>query len=446
MKKFFFLFNFLFFSSFIFSYELFFIEKEGKNTRNGYLSQGLNIIAETEKGFLFLNEGFERLDGLEIKKIGDFSRDLYFITERFEGADINSCGRVLFKEGNLYLVEAEEKFPCLGTKNFFVHKLSMEKLSPSKSFKKISLEKNFFVEDMLNNFNSDLAQEELLELVGFADSRYSTNPGCFSSTQRAYEIFQNLGLDVEFQDYSLTFAPNVVGTLEGLLEKDKIIILIAHIDDMPKTPPAPGANDNGSGSSMVLNLARVLSNYRFAYTIKFILVTGEEQGLVGSSYYATKAYQKGEDILAVLNADMIGWEGDGKPQEEDLDLSYDENSQGLAEMFAETYNLYENLVPVNMIYCPTNYYSDHYSFWERGYPAIMGITDNEGICFQKGTYPYYHTHLDTVENCGDLDFYIKSLRSYLAVLAHMAKPLCKVMDSKKFTNLDFKYICPVRID
>lgn len=445
MKKYFFFLVFFSISGFLLSSELFFIEKEGKNSRNRYLSLGLNLILETEKGFLFIKEDFDKIENLNVKKIGNLNDNLYLFSKRFENLNLEPCGKILYREGNSYLIEAEENSPCLKSKNFFVHKLSFEKLSPHKSFEEISLEENPLVMDILNNFQTEGAIEGFVELVNYSDSRYSSNSGCFSSTQRAYEIFQGLGLEAEFQDYSYTFAPNVIGTLRGLLEPEKVVVLIAHLDDMPKNPPAPGANDNGSGSAMVLNLAKILSKYRFSYTIKFILVTGEEQGLVGSSYYAAKAYKRGENILAVLNADMIGWEGDGNPEEEDLDLSYDENSEGLAKLFMGVYNLYENLIPVNMIYCPTNYYSDHYSFWERGYPAIMGITDNEGICFQKGTYPYYHTHMDTVENCGDMEFFVKTQRSYLAALAHLVKPLCKLKGEEKFLVLDFQYICPAKI-
>lgn len=431
--------------TYLFSEEVFFLEKKAKNSRNELLSLNLNIIAETKNGFIFLKSDNQNLDGLNFKKIGDFYGDLYFVTPRYDNINLNLCGKVLFKEENLYIIEMDENSKCLKDNNLRLHRISMERLSPLKIFEKIDIEENIFVKDMLENFDENLAISEFLELVSYSESRYSTNAGCFSSTERAYNIFESLGLEVEYQNYSYTYAPNVIGKLKGLLEPEKVVILIAHIDDMPAIPPAPGANDNGSGSAMVINFAKILSDYRFSYTIKFILVTGEEQGLVGSSYYSAKAYKNNEDIIGVLNADMIGWEGDGVPTEEDLDLSYNENSEFLANLFVDVYNLYENIVPPKIIYCPTNFYSDHYSFWKRGYPAVMGITDNEGICFQKGSYPYYHTHNDTIENCGNLDFFLKTQRAYLAVLAHIAKPLCISPKNKVLNTFDFKYICPSKI-
>jgi len=444
MKIFFKFFVFLIFSTFLFSSEIFFLEKKGKNERGKILSEGLNVVAETKYGFLVLKKGTKEEEKFNLKKLADFEKSLYFLTPRFEKIDLSSCGKIIFEEENSYLVEMDEYSPCLMNKKIRAHKLSLEKLSPIKSSENFEIEKNFFVEDMLNFFSEDNTINEFNDLVNYANSRYSSNSGCFSSVERAYNIFQEIGLETEYQDYSYIFAPNVIGTLRGLIEPEKVIILIAHIDDMPKIPPAPGANDNGSGAAMVINLAKVLSNYRFSHTIKFILVTGEEQGLVGSSYYASKASKAGENIIAVLNADMIGWEGDGKPEEENLDLSYDENSEGLANLFMDVYNLYENIVPPLLIYCPVNYYSDHYPFWEKGYPAIMGITDNEGICHYSGSYPYYHTHNDTIENCGNLNFFIKTQRAYLSVLAHLAKPLCKISNKRNFNYFDFKYICPVK--
>ncbi len=434
------------FVNFSFAKEVYFIKKTDKNQRNEILSRGLKAIAETKEGFLILKEK-EEISKEEIY-LGKFEKNLYFLTPRYEDTNLKICGNILYKEENTYLIEMDTNSPCLSNPNFRIHKISFEELKPFKTFEKIKIGKDPFVEDMLQNFDENLAIEEFINLVSYAESRYSSNIGCFSSVERAYNLFQELGLDPEYQYYSSKYAPNVVAKLEGIREPDKIFILIAHIDDMPKTPPAPGANDNGSGSAMVINLAKILSNYRFAYTIKFLLVTGEEQGLIGSTYYAYNSHQNGEDILGVLNADMIGWEGDGKPTSEDLDLSYDDNSEALAQIFEEVYQLYDGLIPPLLIYCPTNYYSDHYSFWVKGYPAIMGITDNEGICNKKGSYPYYHTHRDTVENCGNLDFFIKTQRTYMAILAHLSKPLCKISKerSHNFNFFDLTNFCPIKIE
>ena len=78
-----------------------------------------------------------------------------------------------------------------------------------------------------------------------------------------------------------------------------------------------------------------MSCYGYRNTAKFLNVTGEEVGLFGSSAYASDAQPRGENILGVINMDMPGWEGDGNPDPEDLDLNYNSSSQWLALQFAE---------------------------------------------------------------------------------------------------------------
>ncbi len=122
--------------------------------------------------------------------------------------------------------------------------------------------------------------------------------------------------------------------LPGTTQPEKRIIVGAHYDslnvvrksDAPKvTPeggepatddvidfeksieaPAPGVTDNAAGTALVLELARVMSQYKFKKTIVFIAFAGEEIGLVGSSLYSLKAKERKEQIEAVLNNDVVG--------------------------------------------------------------------------------------------------------------------------------------------
>jgi Zn-dependent M28 family amino/carboxypeptidase len=75
---------------------------------------------------------------------------------------------------------------------------------------------------------------------------------------------------------------------------------------MNGTDDAPGANDDGSGSAAVLECARVMSKHSFPATIIFVTVSGEEQGLLGSTYMARKARVQNWNIEAVLNNDIMG--------------------------------------------------------------------------------------------------------------------------------------------
>ena len=105
---------------------------------------------------------------------------------------------------------------------------------------------------------------------------------------------------------------NVVATLKGTDPNDhRIFIISGHLDSrrsdvMDGTGDAPGADDDGSGTAAVIECARIMSQHHFPATIIFVAVSGEEQGLYGSTYMANKAKKENWDITAVLNNDIIG--------------------------------------------------------------------------------------------------------------------------------------------
>lgn len=107
---------------------------------------------------------------------------------------------------------------------------------------------------------------------------------------------------------------SVIAVLPGTEQPEQRIIVGAHYDslnlratgDKAAEAPAPGADDDASGTAVVLELARVMSPYRFRKTIVFIAFAGEELGFVGSSRYASRAKASREQIAAVFNNDIVG--------------------------------------------------------------------------------------------------------------------------------------------
>jgi PKD repeat protein len=253
-------------------------------------------------------------------------------------------------------------------------------------------------------------------------TRYTTSQGCKDAATYCAGVYQGLGLNTATQSYKLGYAPNVVATLPGAVNPGKVYIVIGHLDDMPSTGYAPGADDNASGSATVLAAAKAMSCYSFQNTVKFINVTGEETGLEGSTYYASDAFSRGEDIQGVLNFDMTGWAGDGSPPGENLDLNYDSNSQSLGLLYAQAASTYGTGLAVDAFLCPSLNASDHYPFWQKGWRAVCGITDNEGYCGHGGSYPYYHTSSDTLANCGPRAFFYSTVKATVATLAELAQP------------------------
>jgi hypothetical protein len=104
---------------------------------------------------------------------------------------------------------------------------------------------------------------------------------------------------------------SVVAIQRGTLDPDRIVMMAGDIDSRVSDPldgtsDSPGANDNASGLAGVLEAARVLSRHRFAGSIAYAALSGEEQGLFGGRIVADYALKNGWRIKAVLNNDMIG--------------------------------------------------------------------------------------------------------------------------------------------
>ena len=110
-----------------------------------------------------------------------------------------------------------------------------------------------------------------------------------------------------------TMITNVVATLKGLQPESagRTYVVSGHYDSMCTSPTdgtcdAPGANDDASGTAAVLEMARVMAPHKFDATIIFMAVAGEEQGLLGATYFAEQANQKGMDIEAMFTNDIVG--------------------------------------------------------------------------------------------------------------------------------------------
>ena len=247
------------------------------------------------------------------------------------------------------------------------------------------------------------------------------------TTRYGYEQLAACGLDVTYHVYSdgRFDGPrrNVIAEKPGRLHPDEIYLLTAHIDSLPEGDTAPGADDNGSGSVAVMKAACLLGPEHFAHTLRFVLFTGEEQGLLGSRAYAGDCAARGDSIGGVVNLDMIGY-NTGQPTFDAYAWSTDESvgagSRELADGYSEivtTYGL--NLMPRRL---DTDAFpiqnSDHWSFLEQGYPGILVI---EGL--HDGDFnPHYHRTSDTVAFI-DPAYFAELTKASVAAIAHLGQRL-----------------------
>src|SRR5258706_6792688 len=194
---------------------------------------------------------------------------------------------------------------------------------------------------------------------------------------------------------------NIYAVLRGTDPKqaDRIVLVTGHYesrnsDNANNTDPAPGANDDGSGTAVSLECARVLSKMKFPATIIFLTVAGEEQGLNGSKHFAEMAKQQGWKLEAVLNNDIVG--GDRSPQQDAsvvrvfseglpnaatepeirriraLGGESDSPSRELARYVSDVGRSYDAGVKPLLIFRLDRFLrgGDHYSFNQQGFAAV----------------------------------------------------------------------------
>ena len=274
---------------------------------------------------------------------------------------------------------------------------------------------------------------------------------------------------------------NAVAVLKGTDKNDKRIFIVSgHLDSrvtdiMNRKSDAPGANDDGSGVAAVLESARIMSKHTFPATIIFVAVSGEEQGLLGSTFMANKAKKENWEIEAVLNNDIIGSNNssgtniidntkfrvfsEGLPNYE-LDkaakyirafgLENDSKSRQLARYIKEIGERYVDHLEIKLMYRSDRFLrgGDHLPYLENGFTAVRLTEMNEN---------FNHQHQDLrIENgveYGDLikfmdfEYLRKNTCINLSVLANLAKapsvPTEVMVDIKNLSNsAAFKWKAP----
>ena len=227
---------------------------------------------------------------------------------------------------------------------------------------------NTQIQDLTWQVSGDSIFSNITQLSSMERFTYSndTNTIEFLTT-----YFESLGLDsVYIHTWDQNSLPNIIAEKRGQLYPDSIIILGAHYDSY--AIGAPGADDNASGTSGVMETARILASSDFEITIRFICFSGEELGLLGSNAYANQLNTNNENLKLMINLDMISYVSPGF--EPTVNIVYNPESEFM----------YNNYIEAIEAYLPEFLYndahtsgfanaSDHASFWNHGYPAIFLI-------------------------------------------------------------------------
>lgn len=229
-----------------------------------------------------------------------------------------------------------------------------------------------------------------------------------------------------------TACPNIEVVLTGTSKPEEIIVIGAHYDAFQGSP---AADDNASGVAAVLALARAFHDHPTARTLRFVLFVNEEPpsfmtGDMGSLVYAKACKARGDTITAMLSLETIGYYSDAKgSQQYPPPLGQLYPSRGNFIAFVGNYSsrrlvrdsiasfreharfpsegaaLFEGIPGVG--------WSDHWSFWQCGYPAIM-VTDTAPF-----RNPNYHTAADTPDTL-DYERMARVVEGLQAVIAELA--------------------------
>jgi Zn-dependent M28 family amino/carboxypeptidase len=242
------------------------------------------------------------------------------------------------------------------------------------------------------------------------------------------------GYDVRRHTYEVAgqASENIEAELLGTVKPDDILLIGAHYDSVQGSP---GANDNASGVAAMLAMARALVRTKPACTVRFVAFTNEEPPFfqsrhMGSRLYAQRSRARNENISLMLSLETIGYYSD-KPRSQHYPFPFSFFYPSTANFIAFVGNM-EHAPWVKRLltsfrrhaqfpseggalweWIPGVAWSDHWSFWKEGYPAVM-VTDTA-----HNRYAHYHTATDTPDKV-DFSHMARVVSGLQRMIAEMA--------------------------
>ena len=283
--------------------------------------------------------------------------------------------------------------------------VSQPPLDPDDSF--ITLESQ--IRRMIQQINETLVFDYHDSLMDIGP-RFTGTETCAQAAYYIHDQFTQMGLDTQFHIWKFWGykCANVVGTLNGTdSASDAIIIMSAHFDT---TNGSLGADDDGSGIAALLATAQIMSQYSFPHTIQFIAFSGEEVGTYGSFMYARDASARGDNIVAVINIDMIGYANTTKGG--NMIRMFRAPQVSWIESFAGTVaDKYYDMVGLSVQAIPNYRGADHQAFLEYGYDAVF-FAHYDG-------YPWGNSIEDTPDRLNHT-YQVKATKFLLALVVELS--------------------------
>jgi hypothetical protein len=271
---------------------------------------------------------------------------------------------------------------------------------------------------------SDVSQTEYVakwQPLDDFETRYAYATQNTAAAAWIHSVLASYGLQARYNFFNMSGSRrNVFATKPGLVHPERVVCISGHFDSTSEDNynHAPGADDNASGTTAVLEAARVLSQYSFENTIKFIAFSAEEQGMVGSGAYVDSIAAAGEQVVACFDIDMIAYRGTD-PAPADLVIYTNSASQGMANVVRDACTTFYPTEVGPIVLVDPLEASDYASFWQHGYLACCSIEDEawgDDFC------PWYHTSNDRIERYPQ-DYPIHCAGALIAAVAQTAVPM-----------------------
>ena len=300
-------------------------------------------------------------------------------------------------------------------------KISSEFLKRTRQrFMRKSTVENNFIRSQVDLVSTNNISNNVNTLTTF-HNRHSKSPNINIAAEWIMNELKQDDNNVTYHEYvhDKHQLKNVVHHKQG--KTDKILLFCAHYDTILNSrredidARAPGANDNASGVSSLLEISRIISKLDFEYSLRFVFFSGEEQGLWGSTHYAQLIKERNEDLYAVVNMDMCaepGFLASKRTAYVDIDdgttgivSTNNEQSQILGEKMEQ---IAIDYVPdLNIDYDPIDA-SDYMPFEARGYVCV-GAYDGSAVSENS----HYHSETDLLSNL-DMDLLSSVTKMVLA--------------------------------
>ena len=237
------------------------------------------------------------------------------------------------------------------------------------------------VAEMISKMNTTEIYNTVYALQNLTTRIYGYSGNVEAATYLYNRLSNISGLSVEYQsNYN-----NIVATLPGMDSTSNVNYVVgAHYDSISSNQSyAPGATDDGGGVAIVLEFARIMSQYSFNHTLKFAFWNCEENGELGSTEYVKYAYNNKINVSLYMNFDSSCYDPDNRMV---LEIMTNQQSSWVSNMMTEYNTLYGINFALN--YNTHNCSSDQSPFWDYGYTAVMTHSESHGP---------QHTSDDTID-------------------------------------------------